>query len=77
MSAIENTDLIARLKALSEKHNKAIATLERIAFAKLHIWTKKDLSDWAMNELVALGEYQRVTDPANNAIYQPDAVKPL
>ena len=59
----KNTDLLERLKALSEKYNKAIAALESIAFSNLNIYNKKDLSDKAMNTLLALGEYEHVTKP--------------
>ena len=72
MSATENTELLERLKALSEKHNKAIAALESIAFAKPHIWNRQDLSDKAMNALIALGEYQRVNKSANAEVSHRD-----
>jgi hypothetical protein len=55
----------ARLIELDDKYKKSVAALESIAFAKLHIWNKQDLSDKGMNALIALGEYKRVNEPAN------------
>jgi hypothetical protein len=58
-------ELLVRLKELDAKYAKALAALDSIAFAKAHIWNRQDLSDKAMNALVALGEYERVTAPPN------------
>ena len=66
-----NCDIIksasARLTELDDKYKKAVAALESIAFAKLHIWSKQDLSDKGMNALISLGEYKRVNESANAA----------
>jgi len=50
--------------AITDKYQKAVKHLESIAFAKYYM-NRQDLSDKAMNALVALGEYKRVTEPAN------------
>ena len=58
----------ARLIELDEKYKKAVGALESIAFAKLHIWNKQDLSDKGMNALIAIGEYKRVNESANDEL---------